>query len=115
MSVKNDGNNIVLINKVNTSPALLDYKYSIYSIFFTFACKESSYSFGTRSVILHIWLLSMSTLIELAVYALLVILLLVVENITTSVHCREVFHTRTVKKFKAHILVVLLFSCYSSS
>ena len=68
MSVKNDGNNIVLINKVNTSPALLDYKYSIYSIFFTFACKESSYSFGTRSVILHIWLLSMSTLIELQLY-----------------------------------------------
>ena len=41
MSVKNYGNNIVL-NKINTSTALLDYKYSIYSmIFFTFACKES--------------------------------------------------------------------------
>ena len=43
MSVKNDGNNIVL-NKINTSAALQDYKHSISSmIFFTFACKGSSY------------------------------------------------------------------------
>ena len=43
MSIKNDGNNIVL-NKINTSAALLDYKYSIYiMISFTFACKDSSF------------------------------------------------------------------------
>ena len=29
MSIKNYGNNIIL-NKINTSAALLDYKYSIY-------------------------------------------------------------------------------------
>ena len=43
MSIKNYGNNIVL-NKINTSAALLDYKYSIYvMISFTFTCKESSF------------------------------------------------------------------------
>ena len=54
MSIKNDGNNIVL-NKMNTLAALLDYKYSIYSmIFFTFACKESSFFWHSIDHIAHL-------------------------------------------------------------
>ena len=54
MSVKNDGNNIVL-NKSNTSAALLDYKYSIYSmIFFAFTCNESSFFWYSIDHIPHL-------------------------------------------------------------
>ena len=68
MSIKSDGNNIVL-NKINTSAALLDYKHSIYiMITFTFTCKESSFFRHSIDHIAHLTILSMSTLIELAVY-----------------------------------------------
>ena len=55
MSVKkNFGNNVVL-NKINTSTALLDYKYSTHSmIFFTFACKESSFFWYSIDPIAHL-------------------------------------------------------------
>ena len=67
MSVKNDDNNVVL-NKINTSAALMDYKHSTqYDIFYIRMCKESSFFRNSIDLVAHLTILSMSTLIELAV------------------------------------------------